>query len=150
MRYDLEGWSFPPRRIDERGLAVWAASLKMSSSLISVVDDDESVRESLPDFLRSFGLKVCAFASAEAFLGSNVVDSTSCLVLDVAMPGMSGPQLQQALGELKRDIPIIFISANSDANTERLVMGRGARAYLRKPFSDAEILGAITAALSSD
>ena len=80
-------------------------------SLVSVVDDDESVRESLPDLLRQFGFAAEAFSSAEAFLASDVVSETSCLLLDVAMPGMSGPELQQELIRRRQEIPIVFITA---------------------------------------
>jgi CheY-like chemotaxis protein len=83
-------------------------------SLVSVVDDDESVRESLPDMLRQFGFAARAFSSAEAFLESNVVSETSCLLLDVAMPGMSGPELQQELKRRRQEIPIVFVTAHSD------------------------------------
>ena len=80
-------------------------------SLVSVVDDDESVRESLPDLLRQFGFAAQAFSSAEAFLASEVVSETSCLILDIAMPGMSGPDLQQELTRRRQEIPIVFITA---------------------------------------
>ena len=80
-------------------------------SLVSVVDDDESVRESLPDLLRQFGFAARAFSSAEAFLASEVVSETSCLILDVAMPGMSGPDLQLELIRRRQEIPIVFITA---------------------------------------
>src|SRR6476646_6670068 len=87
------------------------ASLMVSSSLVSVVDDDESVRESLPDLLRQFGFAVQAFSSAEEFLSSDFVGRTKCLVLDVAMPGMSGPDLQRELMNRRQEIPIVFITA---------------------------------------
>ena len=83
-------------------------------SLVSVVDDDESVRESLPDLLRQFGFAAEAFSSAEAFLASDVVSETSCLLLDIAMPGMSGPDLQQELTRRRQKIPIVFITAHGD------------------------------------
>ena len=83
-------------------------------SLVSVVDDDESVRESLPDLLRQFGFAAQAFSSAEAFLASEVVSETRCLILDIAMPGMSGPDLQQELMRRRQEIPIVFITANGD------------------------------------
>ena len=88
-------------------------------SLVSVVDDDESVRESLPDLLRQFGFAAQAFSSAEAFLASDVVDETSCLLLDVAMPGMSGPQLQQELIRRRQEIPIVFITAQATSRSVR-------------------------------
>jgi FixJ family two-component response regulator len=119
-----------------------------SNKLVSVVDDDESVRESLPDLLRSFGLKVDAFASAEAFLASDSLARTECLILDVAMPRMTGPELQQELARRKRDIPIVFITAHSDDRIRPKVLKRGAVACLFKPFSEAALLEAVNAALS--
>lgn len=116
--------------------------------LVSVVDDDEFVREALPDLLRSFGLEAEPFASAEAFLASDSLEETRCLVLDVNMPGMSGPELQLELGRLKRDIPIVFITANTDDALRPKVMKRGAVAYLRKPFSDTAMIEAVNAALA--
>ena len=118
------------------------------NKLISVVDDDESVRESLPDLLRSFGLEVEAFSSAEAFLGSESLVRTACLILDVAMPGMTGPELQQELLRRKSGIPIVFISANSDERMRPKVLKRGAVAYVLKPFSETALLDAVTAALA--
>ena len=118
------------------------------NKLISVVDDDESVRESLPDLLRSFGLEVEAFSSAEAFLGSESFARTACLILDVAMPGMTGPELQQELLRRKSGIPIVFISANSDERMRPKVLKRGAAAYVLKPFSETALLDAVTAALA--
>jgi FixJ family two-component response regulator len=118
------------------------------NKLISVVDDDESVRESLPDLLRSFGLEVEAFSSAEAFLGSESLARTACLILDVAMPGMNGPELQQELLRRKSGIPIVFITANSDERMRPKVLKRGAAAYVLKPFSETALLDAVTAALA--
>src|SRR5262245_19894731 len=83
-------------------------------SLVSIIDDDECVRESLPDLIREFGFDVQAFVSAEAFLASQVVNDTHCLVLDIAMPGMSGPDLQRELASRQRNIPIVFITASGD------------------------------------
>jgi FixJ family two-component response regulator len=119
----------------------------MTRKLVSVVDDDEFVREALPDLLRSFGLEVRPFSSAEEFLASESLDRTGCLVLDVAMPGMSGPELQLELARRKHDIPIVFITANSDDNLRPTVLKRGAVAYLTKPFSEAAMLAAVNAAL---
>jgi FixJ family two-component response regulator len=116
-------------------------------SLVSVVDDDESVRESLPDLLRQFDLAVQAFASAEAFLGSEVVGETSCLILDVAMPGMSGVDLQEELARRGETIPIIFITAQGDQSLRPQLLQRGAVECLFKPFSEAELLDALDAAL---
>ena len=94
--------------------------------LISVVDDDESVRESLPDLLREFGYDVRAFASAEEFLDSGSIDETGCLILDIAMPGMTGPELQEELKTRGQKTPIIFISAHNDDNTRPRLMSNGA------------------------
>ena len=115
--------------------------------LVSVVDDDESVRESLPDLLRQFGFPAEAFSSAEAFLASDVVSETSCLLLDVAMPGMSGPDLQQELIRRRRKIPIVFITAYGDGSVGPRLLARGAVRCLVKPFSEAALLDAVSAAL---
>ena len=117
-------------------------------SLVSVVDDDESMREALPDLLRQFGFAAEAFASAEAFLASEFVGETSCLLLDVAMPGMSGPDLQQELTRRRQRIPIVFITAYGDASVLRRLLARGAVRCLVKPFSDAALLDAVGAALT--
>ena len=116
--------------------------------LVSVVDDDESIREALPDLLRQFGFAAEAFASAEAFLASEFVSETSCLLLDVAMPGMSGPDLQQELTRRRQKIPIVFITAYGDASVLRRLLARGAVRCLVKPFSDAALLDAVGAALT--
>lgn len=116
-------------------------------SLVSVVDDDESVRESLPDLLREFGFAAEAFPSAEAFLASDAADETSCLLLDIAMPGMSGPDLQQELIRRRQTIPIVFITANGDAAVRSSVLRRGAIECLVKPFSEAALIDAVRAAL---
>jgi len=117
-------------------------------SLVSVVDDDESMREALPDLLRQFGFAAETFASAEAFLASEFVGETSCLLLDVAMPGMSGPDLQQELTRRRQKIPIVFITAYGDASVLRPLLARGAVRCLVKPFSDAALLDAVGAALT--
>ena len=116
-------------------------------SLVSVVDDDESVRESLPDLLRQFGFAAHAFSSAEAFLASEVISETSCLILDVAMPGMSGPELQQELIGRQQEIPIVFITANGDKTVRPRLLAQGAVECLFKPFSEAALLDALNAAL---
>lgn len=115
--------------------------------LVSVVDDDESVRESLPDLLKEFGFSVQAFSSAEEFLGSGYVDATRCLILDVAMPGMSGPDLQRELALLHKPIPIVFITAHCDAAVRPRLLERGAVECLFKPFSEAALLAALDAAI---
>lgn len=116
-------------------------------SLVSVVDDDESVRESLPDLLREFGFAVEAFSSAEAFLISSCIGRTRCLILDIAMPGMSGPDLQLVLSLRRLEIPIIFITAQADAAVRLRVLERGAIECLSKPFTDTTLLGALNTAL---
>jgi FixJ family two-component response regulator len=116
-------------------------------SLVSVVDDDESVRESLPDLLREFGFDVEAFSSAEEFLASDSVGLTRCLILDIAMPGMSGPDLQRELGLRQQNIPIVFITANRDDTVRPRALEAGAVECLFKPFSETALLGALHAAL---
>jgi FixJ family two-component response regulator len=116
-------------------------------SLVSVVDDDESVRESLPDLLREFGFTARSFASAEEFLASEYVGQTNCLVLDVGMPGMSGPELQRELKRRGRHIPIVFITANRDEVVGPRILAQGAAACLFKPFSDTALLEALNSAL---
>jgi FixJ family two-component response regulator len=116
-------------------------------SLVSVVDDDESVRESLPDMLRQLGFAAQAFSSAEAFLASDAVGATRCLILDVAMPGMSGPDLQQELTRRRQEIPIVFITGHEDATIRPKLLARGAVECLFKPFSETALLDALNAAV---
>ena len=116
-------------------------------SLVAVVDDDESVRESLPDLLRQFGFAAQAFSSAEAFLASEALSETRCLVLDVAMPGMSGPDLQQELMRRRQEVPIVFITANGDRTVRARLIAQGAVECLFKPFSETALLDALNAAL---
>ena len=116
-------------------------------SLVSVVDDDESVRESLPDLLRQFGFVAQAFSSAEAFLASEVVGETRCLILDITMPGMSGPDLQQELVRRRHEIPIVFITGNGDRTVRPRLLAQGAAECLFKPFSETALLDALNAAL---
>jgi FixJ family two-component response regulator len=121
--------------------------LIVKRSVVSVVDDDESVRESLPDLLRQIGFVAQAFSSAEAFLASDIVSETKCLILDIAMPGMSGPELQQELIRRRQEIPIVFITAQSDETIRPRVIARGAVECLFKPFSEAALIDALNAAL---
>ena len=114
--------------------------------LISVVDDDESVRESLPDLLRELGFAAQAFSSAEEFLASDFLGQTQCLVLDIAMPGMSGPDLQQELARRRQEIPIIFITAHADETVRPRMLELGAVECLSKPFSETALLEALNAA----
>ena len=115
--------------------------------LVSVVDDDESVRESLPDLLREFGFAVQAFSSAEEFLASQYVRETKCLILDIGLPGKSGPDLQRELARQKLAIPIIFITAQEAAAVRTRANLRGAVDCLIKPFSDTALKEALDAAL---
>jgi FixJ family two-component response regulator len=116
-------------------------------SLVSIVDDDESVRESLPDMLRQFGFAAAAFSSAEEFLASDVISRTNCLILDVKMPGMSGPDLQRELTTLGKQIPIVFITASGDKAIRARLLSDGAVECLFKPFSEAALLVALESAL---
>ena len=124
-----------------------AISPTAGRTLVSVVDDDESVRESLPDLLRQLGFAAQAFSSAKAFLGSEVVSETRCLILDIAMPGMSGPDLQQELVRRRQEIPIVFITANGDRTVRSRLLAQGAVECLFKPFSETALLDALNAAL---
>jgi len=112
-----------------------------------VVDDDESVRESLPDLLREFGFAARAFSSGQEFLSSGCVDETSCLILDIAMPGMSGPELYQELKRCGQEMPVIFITGQRDETIRARVLEQGAAGFLLKPFSDTDLLAAIKTAL---
>jgi len=116
-------------------------------SLVAVVDDDESVRESLPDLLKELGFAAQAFSSAEEFLAADSVGKTNCLILDVAMPGMSGPDLQRELTRRRQKIPIVYITAYGDETEALRLMQDGAVACLRKPFSDTGLLEALNKAL---
>ena len=118
-----------------------------TDSLISVVDDDESVRESLPDLLREFGFLAQAFSSAEEFLASDYVGETRCLILDIAMPGMTGPELQQELTLRRQEIPIVFITAYGDEAVRQRMLEGGAVECLFKPFQEAALIEALKAAL---
>jgi FixJ family two-component response regulator len=117
-------------------------------SLISVVDDDESLRESLEGLLKSLGHGTAVFSSAESFLGSEALEKTDCLILDVRMPGMSGPDLQRELIGRRQEIPIIFITAHGDDEVIARVMADGAVDCLLKPFNEDSLLKAIDLALS--
>ena len=116
-------------------------------SLVSVVDDDECVRESLPDLLREFGFAAQAFSSAKEFLSSDCVGQTRCLIVDIAMPGMSGPDLQLELMLRRQKIPIVFITAYGDETVRPRLLEQGAVECLFKPFSDTALLEALDTAL---
>jgi FixJ family two-component response regulator len=115
--------------------------------LVSVVDDDQSVRESLPDLLREFGFAVAVFSSGGEFLASDSIGQTQCLILDIAMPGMSGPDLQRELILRRLKIPIVFITALRDETVGPYLLKQGAVACLLKPFSETALKDAIDAAL---
>jgi FixJ family two-component response regulator len=115
--------------------------------LVAVVDDDESVRESLPDLLREFGFATHSFSSAEEFLSSDSLIQTRCLILDIAMPGMTGFDLQRELKLRGHSIPIIFITAHKDEVVRTRAFQQGAVEFLFKPFSDTALLQALNSAL---
>jgi FixJ family two-component response regulator len=121
--------------------------MKVTGPLVSVVDDDESVRESLPDLLTEFGFTAQAFSSAEEFLASDSVAQTQCLILDIAMPGMSGPDLQRELRLRGQRTPIVFITAQRDESLRPRLLAEGAVELLFKPFSETALLDALNAAL---
>ena len=115
-------------------------------SLVSLIDDDESVLESLPDLLKEFGFAVRAFSSAEEFLASDSVGATECLILDIAMPGMTGPDLQRELTLRRQEFPIIFITADEDETIRPRMLEQGAVDCLFKPVSEAALLKALSTA----
>jgi FixJ family two-component response regulator len=119
----------------------------LTRSLVSVVDDDESAREALPDLLREFGFAAKAFSSAEEFLASDCLGQTKCLLLDIAMPGMSGPDLQRELKLRRQKIPIIFITAQGSETVRRRLLAQGAVECLFKPFTESVLLEALNTAL---
>ncbi len=130
------------RSVDE-----WEA---IQRPLVAVVDDDESVRESLPDLLGVFGFRSKVFSSAEEFLASDTVSEMKCLVLDIAMPGMTGFDLQKELKIRGHNIPIVFITAQKDETARKKALEGGAVGFLLKPFSDTALLKALDAALGSN
>ena len=115
--------------------------------LISIVDDDESVREATLGFLINMGYRAKAFSSAAEFLGWPLLNETKCLILDLRMPGMNGPQLKSRLAADGRRIPIIFISAHDNQECQAEAMRGGAKAYLIKPYGEKAMLSAIANAL---
>ena len=116
-------------------------------SLISIVDDEACVRESLSSLIRSVGYKAKEYASAEDFLTSGRRDETACLILDVSMPGMDGLELQRRLAEAGWKIPIVFLSALASEEEKRRALRAGAADFLRKPFSEDALLRAIRTAV---
>jgi FixJ family two-component response regulator len=127
-------------------LGTWKAGVPEIHK-ISIVDDDESVREALKSLLKSVGFKAEAFASAEEFLNSGHLNGTACLILDVRMPGMSGVELQDRLTASHEEVPIVFISAHADEEARARSLECGAVDFLQKPFSDEALLNAINAAV---
>ena len=119
----------------------------MTENLISIVDDDESVRRTSTLLIESFGFRAAAFESAETFLRSGRLHDTSCLIVDVQMPGMNGLQLQDHLAAAGCGIPIIFITAYESKDSRQRAMQAGAAAFLGKPFSDEQLLQIIRSAL---
>lgn len=122
--------------------------MTVTASLVSVVDDDESVRESLPVLLQQLGFAVRAFSSAEDFLRSDCLGQTDCLIADVAMPGMTGPELHEQLLHRQQEIPTVFITAHRDDAVRAHLLARGAVACLFKPFSESALIEALDAALA--
>jgi FixJ family two-component response regulator len=122
----------------------------MTSGLISVVDDDESIRRTTTFLIESFGFRAAAFESAGNFLKSGQLHDTSCLIVDVQMPGMNGLELQSELAAAGYDIPIIFITAYDNKVSRRQAMQAGAAAFLGKPFSDEQLLQTVRSALGHD
>jgi FixJ family two-component response regulator len=127
----------------------WLEELAMDrQKMVAVVDDDESVRESLPDALRVLGLAARAFASAEEFLASDCIAGAQCLILDINLPGMSGPELERELIRRGQAIPTIFITAQSQESIPPGLLGQGAIECLYKPFSREDLWAALNAALA--
>lgn len=121
-----------------------------TKNLISVIDDDESIRRTTTLLIESFGFRAAAFASAESFLKSSQLHDTSCLILDVRMPNMDGLELQSELAAAGYDIPIVFITAYDDRGSRGRAMQAGAVAFLDKPFSDEQLLQTVRSALWQD
>ena len=122
----------------------------MAKNLVSVIDDDESIRRTTTLLIESFGFRAAAFESAERFLSSGQLHDTSCLIVDVQMPGMNGLQLQSRLAAEDCGIPIIFITAYDDKESRRRAMQAGAAAFLSKPFSDEQLLQTIRSSVPPD
>ncbi len=122
----------------------------ITGGLISVVDDDESIRRTTTFLIESFGFRAAAFESAENFLKSGQLHETSCLIVDVQMPGMNGLELQSELAAAGYDIPIIFITAYDNKVSRQQAMQAGAVAFLAKPFGDEQLLQTVRLALGQD
>jgi len=121
-------------------------TLEVTQPLVSVVDDDDSTRESLPDLLRTLGYAALAFSSGEEFLASDSLSRTRCLILDIYMPGMSGPDLRRELTVRGREIPIVFITGRTDEAVRSRMFGLGAVGCLFKPFSETALVEALDVA----
>jgi FixJ family two-component response regulator len=117
--------------------------------MISVVDDDESVRDATRTLLRSVGYNVATFESSELFLESGTLPNTECLILDMRMPGIDGLELQRRLKASDASVPIIFVTAHSDRTNRQLAMDAGASDFFQKPFAASDLLGAIKTALQT-
>lgn len=126
---------------------VWTMQAMPRIPLISIIDDDEAIRRSLDDLIRSAGLRARVFSSAEAFLQSNQTSEIDCLILDLCLPGMSGLELQRQLAEGNFDLPIILMTAHESGDQRRQAVEAGAVAFLNKPFEEADLLNAIDIAL---
>jgi len=126
---------------------VWTMQAMPRIPLISIIDDDEAIRRSLDDLIRSAGLRARGFYSAEAFLQSNQMSEIDCLILDLCLPGMSGLELQRQLAEGNFDLPIILMTAHERGDQRRQAVEAGAVAFLNKPFEEADLLNAIDRAL---
>lgn len=118
--------------------------------LVTVVDDDVSIREALPDRLKQFGFATRAFSSAEEFLSSDCVDQTRCLILDIVMPDMTGLDLQRELKVRGQAIPIIFMTAHKEQGLRKQALEEGAVRFLQKPFNETVLLEAVNAALGGN
>jgi len=118
-----------------------------NAPLISIVDDDDSIRLSLDSLIRSLGFRAQGYSSAEAFLSAGQLQDTACVILDVRMAGMSGVDLQQNLAASHWHVPIIFITSHVDDDVHTRAMDAGAVAFLYKPFHEEDLLNAIHTAL---
>lgn len=117
-------------------------------ALVCLVDDDESVRESLAELMQSCGYRVLSFASAEAFLCCERAESSACLILDMALPGISGLALQEDLARRSWNVPVVVITSHSSERLRERALALGAVAYLLKPFSPAVLLDTVASALA--
>lgn len=115
---------------------------------IAIVDDDQSVRDAVTNLFRSMGFPAVAFASAEEFLNSGSLDKTSCIVLDVQMPGMGGLSLQSHLAATGRQIPIVFVTGYPDAGVRDKAMSLGAVCFLTKPFNEDDLVDGLRSAIT--